>query len=305
MRTGVKVAKRSLVPDGTVKEVELCLGKGGVDAVRTDPSREDVSHVKLAIGRILRWIVRREGVILGSAMVFVVLGAWQVCSDENLVNASFASSPSRVAIALWSYIRSKAFRVDIAYSGEHFLLGLALAVIIGVFVGLILGWFRRMRLAFNYLLSVANATPTIALIPLIIVWLGIGALTDISVIFIIAVFPVLVSTMNGIRTIDQDIVDMAQSMGVRRWRLCRTLLIPAAIPSITSGVRLSVAAALIGVVVSEFMAGTAGIGYMMNNAAVLGKPADVFVGLFIIAVAGVVLTGMVGQIEKRVRKWHT
>lgn len=305
MRAAIKVAKRSLPSDGPVNGVEPAVGNGRVDAVRTHLKVEDVAPVILRILRIFRWIVRHERTVFGGGMVLLVLGCWQLCSDENLVNSSFASSPSRVAIAFWSYIQSKAFRTDISYSGEHFLFGFGLAVIVGIVIGLMLGWFRKMRLAFNYLLSIANATPTIALVPLIVIWLGIGAKTDIAIVFVIAVFPVIVTTMNGVRTIDRDIIDMAYSMGVRRWRLCRTILIPAALPSITSGVRLAVAAGLIGVVVSEFMAGTAGIGYMMNNAATLSRPADVFVGLFIIAVAGLLLTGMVGLIEKRVRRWHT
>ncbi|HLI15840.1 MAG TPA: ABC transporter permease [Acidimicrobiales bacterium] len=247
---------------------------------------------------------RHERVLLGLASIVVVIAAWQVCSDLGVVNPLFASSPSLVARAGYHYVTSAAFGRDIGATGLAFAIGFALSVVAGVVIGFAIGWYRRVNYALDYLISFAYAAPRIALIPIIIVWFGIGVKASVAIVFLLAVFPVLVNTANGVRTVDPTLVEMARSLGVSRWDMFRTVLLPAAVPSIMTGIRLSVGLGLVGVIVAEFLASTAGIGYMMSNAASNYDTTKVFVGLVIMSVLGVVLTELFKRIEHYFDRWR-
>jgi ABC-type nitrate/sulfonate/bicarbonate transport system permease component len=277
--------------------------QAGLSGELTDPPASGYASA-LEAGRRPGFYARHERALLGLASVVVVIAAWQVCADLGVVNPLFASSPSLVASAGYHYVTSAQFAQDIAATGEDYAIGLALSIGVGVVIGFAVGWYRRVNYALDYLISFAYAAPRIALIPVIIVWFGIGTQSSVVITFLLAVFPVLVNTANGVRTVDHTLIEMARSMGVSRWGMFRSVLLPAAVPSIMTGIRLSVGLGLIGVIVAEFLASTVGIGHMMSLAASNYQTSLMFVGLIIISVIGVVLTELFNRLEHHFDKWR-
>lgn len=247
---------------------------------------------------------RYERPLLGLAGVVVVVGAWQACASAGLISENFTSSPAQVVQAGWDYVRTPAFLTDLGSSARDFIVGFVIGVVAGILVGLLMGWYRRLGFVLDYAVSFAYAAPRIALVPLLIVWFGIGSKASMAMVILMTFFPAAVNTVSGVHSIDHNLLEMARSMNVRGWRLFRTVLLPGSVPSIMSGVRLAVGTGLIGVIIAEFQASTQGIGYMIANAGSNFQTAQVFVGVVIISVIGVVLTQLARMLERRFDRWR-
>lgn len=250
------------------------------------------------------FVRRHQQPLLGILGIVIVIGSWQLAASAGWVNKLYSSSPLDVVKAGWDYIRTPAFREDFTASARDFIVGFGLGVASGIVCGLIISWYRKIGYLADYVLSFAYATPHIALIPLLIVWFGIGSRASMAMVVLMTFFPAMINTAAGISSIDQNQVEMARSMNVTGWRLFRTVLLPASVPSIMSGIRLAVGLGLIGVIVSEFQASTEGLGYMITIAASNFETAQVFVGVTIVAVLGIVLTQVARMAERRFDRWR-
>lgn len=248
---------------------------------------------------------RFESVILGSSCLVLVLVAWQVLSDTKVVNPLFVSSPTEVAKALVDYVTDERFVTDAKATGFTFLIGLGLSIAVGTVLGLAMGWSKRVGYFFNYFVSIVYASPRIALVPVLILWFGIGRETGIAMVVLMSVFPMVINTMTGVRTVDPSLVEMARSFKTSRLQMFRTVIIPAALPQMLAGVRLAIGVGLIGVVVAEFLAGTVGLGYTMQIAAQSFEAAQLFAGLVIIAGFGLIATQLLRLVERRFERWRT
>ena len=247
-----------------------------------------------------RWLAP----LLGTGSVVAILLAWQFSADSGLVDPAFSSRPTDVARRLLDYVVTAQFRADAWASGSAFLLGLAFAIVTGILLGTAIGWFRWVRFALDPLVVVAYSAPRIALVPIIILWFGIGFKSAVFLVALLAVFPILINTSVGIRTIDADYLELARSLCMSRRQVFRLILLPAAVPSIVSGMRLAVGLGLIGIVVAEFLAGTEGVGYRMNEAASLYQSDLVFAGLVIITCVGLFLTTLLKMVEQHFDRWR-
>lgn len=176
--------------------------------------------------------------------------------------------------------------------------------LIGIPLGILLGWYRRLYYFLDPTLSAFYATPRVALLPLLIIWLGIGIWSKIAVVFLGAVFPILLSTVAAVRTADARLLRAAHSFGATDLQIFRTIILPGSVPFIITGLRLGVGRALVGVVVGEMVAATAGIGLMISIAGNTFQTDRVFVGIFLIAAAGVVLVEALTRLERRFEKWR-
>jgi NitT/TauT family transport system permease protein len=247
---------------------------------------------------------RYQRPILGTLGIVLVLVAWQCSAAWHLIDTRFSSSPSLVAQSGFDYVRTAEFASDIRATGWDFVAGFVLGVVVGIAVGLLMGWYRTFNYLVDYVVTFAYAAPRVALVPLLIVWFGIGSKASIALVFLMSFFPVLVNTLSGIGTVDQNLLEMAASMNVRGWRLFRTVLLPGSVPSIMSGVRLAVGTGLVGVIVAEFTASTEGLGYMITNAASNYETPRVFVGVVIVSLIGVILSQLARQVERRFDRWR-
>ncbi len=247
-----------------------------------------------------------EGSILGGTAVLVVLAIWQaIWSYTNWISPLFFSGPSAIARQFWYTLTQGTLLADLAFSGKNFAIGFGIALVTGVIVGVLIGWYRRARLIADPFLNALYATPRIAMVPLIIIWFGIGMWSKVFIVFLSAFFPILVNTVAGIRNMDSDLLRAARAFCASDWQIFKTLAIPGSVPFILTGVRQGVALGLIGVVVGEMFGGSEGIGFMVAYGGQTFQTDTLFVGVVIIALAGILLTSIAERLERRFSRWRT
>lgn len=256
-----------------------------------------------------RWRLRYrrlEPALLGTTCIALFLALWQVAVEAGWVDRLFVSSPWDVAKQLWQYVQTDQFVRDLKSTSITFADGLGLSIVVGLLLGLAMGLFKRVGYFFDYFISLLYASPRIALVPTFILWFGIGRKTGVAMVFLMSVFPIAINTMTGVKNVDATLVEMARSQTASRLQMIRTVVIPASFPQIVSGVRLAIGTALIGVVVAEFLAGNnSGLGYTMQVAAQNFQAAQVFVGLVVISVLGLILTQILAMVERYFQRWRT
>lgn len=247
---------------------------------------------------------RVQGRVLGVAGIVVVLASWEISADVNLVNVTFTSKPSDIAVEAENYFVHGQGLHDLGLSAKEFVLGFALALAAGLLIGVAIGWWRWLDQLTEPLISFAYASPRIALVPLLILWFGIGVGSKIAVIFLSAVFPIILNTRTGVKTTDNSLVSVARSFKVSNFQLFKTVVLPGAVPFIVTGIRLAIATGLIGMVVGELIASSGGLGYTILYAGNTFQPDLMFVALFVVSVAGVILTTSLRTVERRLERWR-
>ena len=247
---------------------------------------------------------RHESLILGGGSIVVILGLWEAAWKARLISPLFFSGPSAIARQM-AYAWTKGhLKSDLVYSGTNFILGFAAAVVAGVTLGILIGWYRKLRMLLDPTLTALYATPRVAMIPLILIWFGIGMWSKVFIVFISAFFPILVNTVGGMRAIDRDLLRAARAFCASDWQIFKTVAIPGSVPFILTGIRQGVALGLIGVVVGEMFGGSEGIGFMVAYGGQTFATDTLFVGVVIIAVAGIVLTWIAERLERRFSQWR-
>jgi ABC-type nitrate/sulfonate/bicarbonate transport system permease component len=247
---------------------------------------------------------RHEAAILGGAGVLIVMGIWQWMWSAGKISPLFMSGPSAIAKRLMDGLQQGVLLSDLAYSGKNFLIGLLGAIFAGVVLGVLVGWYRKLEMILGPFLNALYATPRVAMVPLIIIWFGIGMWSKVFIVFISAFFPVLVNTIGGVKATDADLLRAARAYCASDWQIFKTVAVPGAVPFILTGVRQGVALGLIGVVVGEMFGGSEGIGYMVAYGGQTFATDTVFAGVLIIAFAGMVLTWLAERLEKRFSRWR-
>ena len=252
----------------------------------------------------LSFYKRYESIILGGTSVVLILGLWEAAWEAKMISPLFFSGPSAVAKQMvYAWTRGN-LKADLLYSGTNFILGFAAAVVAGVVVGILVGWYKTLRLLMNPTLTALYATPRVAMIPLILIWFGIGMWSKVFIVFISAFFPILVNTIGGMRAIDRDLLRAARAFCASDWQIFKTVAIPGSVPFILTGIRQGVALGLIGVVVGEMFGGSQGIGFMVAYGGQTFSTDTLFVGVVIIATAGIVLTSLAERLERRFSQWR-
>src|SRR5262249_5522461 len=220
------------------------------------------------------------------------------------VNPLFTSSPSRIFRAAVQMSADGSLFYDLQVSAFELACGYGLAILTGVPLGILMGWYRRLDAVLDPFVSALYATPRIALVPLMIIWFGIGFASKIAIVFLGAVFPILVNTITGVRTLDPDFIKVARSFGANDRQLFLTVALPSTVPLLLSGLRLGLGHALIGIVVGEMYGATHGIGHVISVAGARFQTDKVMVGIIIIALAGMLLTAALRAIERRFERWR-
>lgn len=249
------------------------------------------------LGRFEPWLI-------GVGAVIVFLAAWQAVAAARVVPELFLPGPIDIASAMASYVTSPEFVQDVSTSGQELLLGFGLAIVTGLPIGLLIGWYRRLRYALDPFISFFYSTPRIALLPLLIIWFGIGIWSKVAVIFLGAFFPIAINTLAGIRSLDPPLLKAARSFGASDLQIFRTVALPGSVPFILTGIRLGVGHALIGVVVGELVAAQHGVGLAMATAGSTFQTSKVFAGLIIIAGVGVILQILLQRLENHFDSWR-
>ena len=247
---------------------------------------------------------RHESVILGNGVLLLTLIIWQALWSAHKLSPLFMSGPSAIAVRFWDDLLHGHLLQVLAYSGKNFAVGFVLAAVVGIVFGVLIGWYKRIEMLTAPFTSALYATPRVAMVPLIIIWFGIGMWSKVFIVFITAVFPILINTIGGIQAVDRDLLKCARAFCATDRQIFTTLAIPGAVPFILTGIRQGVALGLIGVVVGEMFGGSQGIGFMVAYGGQTFATDTLFVGVLIIAFAGIVLTAAAEQLEKRFSRWR-
>jgi NitT/TauT family transport system permease protein len=241
--------------------------------------------------------------ILGAISVLVVLVSWEIIWELGWISPLFFSGPSAVAKQFWETLRHGSLLSDMAFSGKNFGLGFLFASVAGIVLGIIFGWYRWIRLLSNPFVNAFYSMPRIAMVPLIIMWFGIGMWSKVFIVFLFAFFPILVNTIAGVKALDPDLLRAARAYCATDWQIFTTVALPGSVPFILTGIRQGVSLGLIGVVIGEMFGGSEGIGYMVAYGGQTFQTDTLFVGVVIIAIAGILFTWLAERLERRFSRW--
>jgi NitT/TauT family transport system permease protein len=269
-------------------------------------AEERLLDVRVAEASALyKFYLNQEKKILGTAAVVIFLTVWELVGNVlGLINPMFMSAPSLIWKAAVQLFTSGEIWNDLYVSGVEFGWGYLLSVIVGVPFGIATGWYKKMSYIFDPFINAMNATPRVALLPLVIIWLGIGILSKVGIIFLGAVFPILINSRDGVKTTPYNLLTAARSFGASEWQIFRSVVLPSTLPFILTGLRLGVGRALIGVMVGELYAATAGIGFMITVAGATFQTDKVFVGVLVFAITGMISMELLTKLEGRFDKWR-
>lgn len=255
--------------------------------------------------KLYKFYLNNEQKILGTASVGTFLILWELVGNIlQLINPMFMSAPSLIFAAAIQLFGSGEIYNDLYVSGLELFWGYFLSAVVAVPFGIMVGWYKRMSYIFDPFINAMNATPRVALLPLVIIWLGIGILSKVGIIFLGAVFPILINTRDGVKTTPYNLLTAARSFGASEWMLFKTVVLPSTIPFILTGLRLGLGRAIVGVMVGELYAATAGIGFMITVAGATFQTDKVFVGVLIFALTGMIGMEILTRIERRFDKWR-
>jgi NitT/TauT family transport system permease protein len=244
------------------------------------------------------------GTVLGSSVILLFLIGWELLFQFKVVNPLFISAPSRVVLAGITIIKDGSLLKHLATSGTEFVLGFGAAIVIGFPVGIMLGWFKLVRASFGPFVAAMQATPRIALMPLFIIWFGLGITSKIVVVLLSAIFPLIVNLQVAMSTIDADLVRVARSYGATRWQIFRSVALPTSVPFLITGLRLAAGRGLLGVIVAEVFGGAQGIGYMIQYAGSTFQTDKVFAGVLVVAATGITLDFTLERLGRHFDKWR-
>lgn len=246
-----------------------------------------------------------ERVKYGAIGFIVVLPLWELVVQLGLVRRVTLSAPSLILEAAWEdLLINGTLWPHLMQSSQQFVLGLGLALITGVPLGLALGLFRRLNYFLDPWLSAIYATPTIALVPLIVLILGLGLESKVFIVWLEAIFVIVVTTMIGVRAAEARYLDLAKSFRASRRLTFTSVIIPSSFPYILTALRLGTTRALVGVVVAEFFAANKGLGFFINFSGTTLRTDRVMLGVIILGLLGVLLGEGVRRIERRYEKWR-
>lgn len=242
--------------------------------------------------------------LIGFLAVAAFLILWQVAPTMGWANVRFTSQPSLVAQAALEVFRTDNFLYHARISLAEFFLGFALALAISIPLGVLLGNSQVARDLFNPPLMALYIAPTLILLPIMVIWLGIGMASKVAVVFLGAIFPIIINTMAGMREADQRLIRAARSFGATQMDVFRHVLVPGALPSMLAGVRLAVGRAVLGVVVGELYVSQAGVGRQLVVYGSAMRVDRLLVYAIVVSVFGYVMTQLVRLVESRVRNWR-
>lgn len=255
-------------------------------------------------GTLRAFIGRHERQIIGLTSVVLFVVAWQVLASKRWIDPLFTSSPSAIIKAGRVSYESGQLMPYVAASAKLFLSGFVVSVLIAIPLGIAMGWYRRFDAVMDPFVSILYATPRIALIPLVLVWAGIGFQSRLIIVVLAAVFPLLINTIAGVRATDPELLQVARAYSATDMAIFRTVVLPGAVPFIVSGLRHAINQALIGVVVAEFFAGNVGLGAMITSAGLELRTDIALLGVLIIAASSLLMTGGLKLIERRLTPWR-
>jgi ABC-type nitrate/sulfonate/bicarbonate transport system permease component len=268
----------------------------------TKQPRKSVPAPQLSWGqRVAEIALSPNAIRTVSVAVFLLI--WEYYGRR--MDPIFMAPPSAILDAAVQLLRSGALKKALVESLWPFAVGMVLTVVVGILLGIVIAQWRMLEYLLDPFINALYAIPRIALVPLIILWAGLEFTGKVTILVSVAVFPIIVNTYAGIRDVRGSMLEIGRAYGATESQIFFKIVLPAAIPFIMAGVRLSVGLAIIGIIVAEFFTAISGLGGMIVEYANVFATAKLFVPIIVIAIVGVVLTEFVMWLERRMSKWRT
>src|SRR6202158_2546015 len=240
--------------------------------------------------------------VITTGSLVALIGAWEIFGRD--INPVFGSYPSAIAEAFWQLARTGKLWAALSDSLRPFFLGYGLAIVIGVPVGLVTGRFRVVEAAIGLYITAGYAMPLVALVPLLVLWVGLGFAVKAAVVFLMSVFPICINTWLGVKAVPRTLIEVGKSFVASDLVILRRIILPATLPYIMAGVRLAVGRAVVAMVIAEFFTTISGLGAVIINSANNFDTATMFVPIIILMVMAIGLNSLIGLTERLVAPWQ-
>jgi ABC-type nitrate/sulfonate/bicarbonate transport system permease component len=245
------------------------------------------------------WWERRA--VFRYGFVALVLIVWQIVGPS--ISPIFFTYPTKIAVAFYTLTVNGDLPYYLAQSLEVMIYGLGIAILVGIPLAILMARIRWLDWALDLPINALYATPLVAVVPLLVLWFGIYLKAKIIVVFLFAVFPVLINTYQGVRECDKNMLEVARSFRSNEWRVWQDVLLPFALPYIIAGVRLAIGRGLIGMIIAEFYTTISGLGFMITRYANNFEMDKTFVPVIVLMFLGVSLTSLLKWLGHRIAPW--
>ena len=253
-----------------------------------------------------RAIVGAVNSVLRTTIVLALLIAfWEIAPRVGIVDKTFLPPFSDVINALVDLAKSGQLTEHISASVGRALKGFVVAVVVAVPLGIVIGWYRPVAQLLNPVLELFRNTAALALLPVFVLILGIGETSKVALVIYACVFPILLNTISGVRTVDPLLIKSARSLGLSSFRLFQKVILPAALPTIFTGIRLSAAASILVLIAAEMVGAQSGLGYLIMASQLNFQIPQMYAGILTIALVGLIFNFVLVLIERRFSRWRT
>jgi NitT/TauT family transport system permease protein len=263
-------------------------------ALAAKPQSEPAAKQRTAAWRDSRALFRY-------GFLAVILIVWQIVGP--FISPIFFTYPTKIAAAFYETTVSGELPYFLAQSLQVMVYGLSIAIAVGIPLGIAMARIRWLDWALDLPINALYATPLVAVVPLLVLWFGIYLKAKIIVVFLFAVFPVLINTYQGVRECDKNMLEVAHSFRSSEWRVWQDVLLPFAVPYIIAGIRLAIGRGLIGMIIAEFYTTISGLGFMITRYANNFEMDKTFVPVIMLMVLGVSLTTLLKWVGRRIAPW--
>ncbi|MFI0480202.1 ABC transporter permease [Actinomadura sp. 9N215] len=257
-----------------------------------------------------RRAVAATATVLGSAFrrtiaLIAFFALWELAPRAGLVDPIFLPPVSEVVPALWDLAVGGQLWRNTETSLVRSLSGFGLAIVVAVPLGLLIGWYRPVAELLNPLLELFRNTAAIALLPVFILILGIGETSKVAIVLYACTWPILLNTISAVRTVDPTLVKSARSLGLPAPRIFQKVILPAAVPTVFTGIRLAGATAVLVMIVAEMVGAKEGLGFLINSSQQNFAINDMYAGIIAISVLGLLFNQLLVLLERRFTRWRT
>ncbi len=241
------------------------------------------------------WMIRLASIVF-------VIGAWEVLGRR--VDPLFMSHPSAIAVAGAHLISTGELLASLTSSLRTLLLAFVISSVLGVALGLLIGRYRTVEAATDWLVNALYSTPLVAIVPLVVLWFGLGDAAKLFIVTILAIFPILINTIAGVRNVPAMLIDVGAAFAAKEHQVFTKIILPSALPYMMTGLRLGIGRAIIGMVVAEFFTAITGLGALIVKYGNQYDTASMFVPIFVLMFMGVTLTMAVRYVEEWIAPWR-
>lgn len=248
--------------------------------------------------------IKLKRFLLGSIVPVVILLLWQLLVEFEYINPLLFPAPSSIFVDLYHMVQSGELFFHLRISVVRAMAGFAIGSLLGLVVGICVGLFKKSEYMLDPTIQMLRTVPLLAITPLFILWFGFGELSKILLISMGAFFPLYVNSFLGVRNVDSKLFDVARVLEFSRLHQITKVVLPAAMPNILLGMRLSLSTSWLCLVVAELMGADQGIGYLIQDARAYMRTGVVFVGILIFAIVGKLTDSLVRILEEKLLKWR-